>query len=96
VDELKPPGPHSRSLRQNYPNPFNPSTTLTFRLDESAHASLTIVDVLGRRVDQPVSEWMPPGEYTMEWDASGLPGGVYFCVLRAGSFSETIKLLLAR
>jgi len=84
------------SLKQNYPNPFNPTTTITFALPVKSFVSLKIFDALGREVATLLEEELPVGTYSKQWDASGLPSGVYFYRLQAGSFMETKKLVLVR
>jgi hypothetical protein len=83
-------------LGQNYPNPFNPSTTVSFSLSSKAFVSVKVFDVSGREVATIVSEELPAGVYTRQWNAAGLASGVYFYRLHAGSFSETKKLILLR
>ena len=90
------PIPISFSLDQNYPNPFNPSTVINYHLPLSSHVTLKIYDELGREVRTLVDEVKPMGSYTVKFDASSLPSGVYFCRLQAGSYSETKKLLLLK
>ncbi len=84
------------ALLQNYPNPFNPTTNFGFRVSSFEFVTLRIFDVLGREVATLVNEVRPAGAYTVRWDASSLPSGVYFYQLRAGSFVDTKKLLLAK
>ncbi|MBS4035826.1 MAG: T9SS type A sorting domain-containing protein [Ignavibacterium sp.] len=84
------------SLFQNYPNPFNPATTISFNLPSKSIVSLKVFDALGREVSILVSEELPRGTYSRQWDAAGLPSGVYFYRLQAGLFTETKKLLLLR
>jgi hypothetical protein len=96
--------PVTFALEQNYPNPFNPSTTLRFSIAESRMVELTVVDVLGREVAHLVHEQMQPGTYSVDWNASGLPSGMYVAVLRAVAinrtaqpvFIETKKLLMQK
>jgi len=96
VNEI-PPMPKEYSLEQNYPNPFNPSTVINFSLPKEANISLVIFDLLGREVAILVSEKLPAGTYTRQWNAEGLSSGVYFCRLQAGAeFVQTKKLLLLR
>ncbi len=90
------PIPISFSLDQNYPNPFNPSTVINYHLPLSSHVTLKIYDELGREVRTLVDEVKPMGSYTVKFDASSLPSGVYFCRLQAGSYSETKKLMLLK
>jgi hypothetical protein len=84
------------SLEQNYPNPFNPTTTITFALPIKSFVSLRVFDALGREVATLVNDEFLAGRYSKKWDASGLPSGVYFYRLQAGSFVETRKLLLLK
>ncbi len=88
--------PDRFALGQNYPNPFNPTTVIWYQIPTAAHVRLAVFDVLGREVATLVNEGKDAGAYTVTWDASGVPSGVYFYRLNAGSFSETKKLLLLR
>ncbi len=73
------------SLGQNYPNPFNPSTRLPFAVEKPMRVTLVVTDVLGREVARPVDgELREAGNHVIDFDASDLPGGVYFCRIEAG------------
>lgn len=84
------------SLNQNYPNPFNPTTTIRFSIVENSFISLKVYDINGREVSRLVESELPGGRYTVSFDASSLPGGVYFYVLRANSFYEVKKMVLIK
>ncbi|MGA2624431.1 MAG: TIM-barrel domain-containing protein [Bacteroidota bacterium] len=96
VENLK--GPLEFRLEQNYPNPFNPVTTVSFVIGSSSFVTLGVYDVLGKKVATLVNEVKQPGKFTVKWDASdaGLPSGVYFYRLTAGTFVETKKLILVK
>ncbi len=83
-------------LCQNYPNPFNPSTTISFYLPSKSSVSLKVFDALGREMSTILSEELQAGHYARQWCADGLPSGVYFYRLQAGSYSETKRLVLLR
>jgi lysophospholipase L1-like esterase len=91
-------------LQQCYPNPFNPSTNISFSLPKKSFVSLKVFDLLGREVATLVSEEMSAGSYSQQWNATGMPSGVYFYRLQArqtsggqaGSFTQTKKLVLLR
>jgi hypothetical protein len=91
---VDPPGRFE--LFQNYPNPFNPTTTVSFVISYPSFVTLGVYDVLGREVATLVNEMRQPGEYSVKWDAGQMPSGVYFYCLRAGTFTETKKLVLMR
>ncbi len=88
--------PNEYRLEQNYPNPFNPTTNFGFRIANFGLVVLKVYDVLGREVAEVVNKELSAGNYSVSFDASELPGGVYYYQLRAGSFIETKKLLLMR
>lgn len=81
------------SLSQNYPNPFNPLTHLQFTVGSLQRVTLKIYTVLGREVAILINETKPPGTYSVEWNATGQPSGVYFYRLQAGSSVQTKKLV---
>ena len=92
----EPAGPRGYVLENSYPDPFNPSTTIGYRLPVRSHVALLIFDVLGRKVATLVNEEQNTGSYSISFNAAGLPSGVYFDRLEAGTFSETRKLLLLK
>ncbi|MGO9482850.1 MAG: T9SS type A sorting domain-containing protein [Candidatus Kryptoniota bacterium] len=88
--------PTNFNLNQNYPNPFNPTTTITYRLPAVSHVSLTIHDVLGREVATLVSARQAAGDYSVTFNGSNLPSGIYFYRIKAGSYTATKKLVLLK
>ena len=84
-------------LAQNYPNPFNHSTTIRFRISESSHVTLKIFNIFGKEITTLVNEFQQPNTYSINFNASKLPGGIYFYQIRVGNyFMETKKMLLIR
>lgn len=88
--------PNGFQLFQNYPNPFNPLTTISFNIPKRSFVTLRVFDVIGRELTTIVSEELPAGKYSREWKVEGIPTGVYFYRLEAGSYSETKKLVLLK
>ncbi len=88
--------PTSFGLYQNYPNPFNPSTVIDYQVASSARVTLRVFDVLGREVESLVDQRETPGNYSVSFDGSRLPSGVYFYRLTAGSFSAVRKMIIIR
>ncbi|MBS4028676.1 MAG: T9SS type A sorting domain-containing protein, partial [Ignavibacteriales bacterium] len=84
------------ALSQNYPNPFNPATTIRFAIHEQRHTILKIYNILGEEVTTLLNKNIQPGVYSVPWDASNLPSGMYFYRLTAGTFVETRKMVLLR
>ncbi len=88
--------PEDYSLGQNYPNPFNPATEIRYRTPEAGWVTVKVYDLLGKEVATLVDEFQGPGERSVRWDASGVPSGVYYYRLGAGSFLEVKRLLVMR
>lgn len=97
--------PKEFGLEQNYPNPFNPATNVEFRISDFGFVSLKVFDVLGREVATVLNEMHQPGTYSVRWDGSAFPSGVYLYRLEARPianhgervrFSETRKMLLVK
>jgi hypothetical protein len=83
-------------LEQNYPNPFNPSTAISFSLPSKTYVSLKVFDAMGREVATLVLGELSAGSHSRQWNATGMPSGVYFYRISAGSMTGTKKLLLLR
>jgi hypothetical protein len=96
VQVTHPATPSTFALSQNYPNPFNPTTVVGYQLPVASNVRLVVYDILGREVAVLVNERKAPGTYSVTFDGSGLPSGVYFYRLSAGEFLQTKKLLLLR
>ncbi len=76
------------SLSQNYPNPFNPSTTIQFGLPEPAEVSLTLYDMVGRKVMTIAQQDYIAGRHKVVLDASRLASGAYLDYLSRGEFNQ--------
>jgi hypothetical protein len=88
-------------LSQNYPNPFNPETNIEFSLPKNCHVKLVIYDILGRKVKTLLDENLSAGQKLISWDGKDENGrdvasGIYFYMIKAGTFSDTKKLVLLR
>jgi hypothetical protein len=93
--------PDVYALHQNYPNPFNPVTTLRYDLPEDAMVSITIYDVMGRRVKSLVNTIQTAGYRSVRWDATNSFGepvsaGMYIYMIQAGEFRQNKKMVLLK
>jgi hypothetical protein len=84
----------STSLDKNYPNPFNPATSIGFTLGLDGMAKLEIVDSRGRNVATLVDEFLQAGPYTVMWDATDQPSGLYYYRLTSGDWSEMKAMIV--
>ncbi|MBI4546893.1 MAG: T9SS type A sorting domain-containing protein [Ignavibacteriae bacterium] len=81
--------PEAFALNQNYPNPFNPTTTIEFDLAKPALVTLKVFNTLGQEVATLLDhEEMDSGLEEVDFNASGLPSGIYFYRLIARPLAE--------
>ncbi|RJP76230.1 MAG: T9SS C-terminal target domain-containing protein [Candidatus Zixiibacteriota bacterium] len=78
------------------PNPFNPVTAIGYRLSAPGLVTLRVYDTAGREVAALVDGWREAGSHQVTFDASGLPSGIYFARLTAGTFTQIQKLVLLK
>lgn len=88
--------PTDFALHQNYPNPFNPSTQISFDLKEKVWVKLWVYDLHGRRVADLQDGVLAQGRYSVSFDGSRLPTGLYIAHMQAGGFVSEIKMLLIK
>ncbi len=88
--------PTKYSLSQNYPNPFNPTTTIRYSVPFSGPISLKVFDLLGEEVSTIVNESKDVNFYTVQFNGSHLPSGVYLYKLSYNNHTITKKLILMK
>lgn len=86
----------SFGMEQNYPNPFNSQSTIKWQLAKACRASLSVYDIMGRKVAVLLDEYRPAGKYETLINASTLPKGIYFYQLKAGKFIQTRKMIVVK
>lgn len=88
--------PAAFALHQNFPNPFNPSTAIRYSIPVAGHVSLKVFDILGNEIASLVDGVKSAGSFTQEWNAAGVPSGLYFYRLSSGNFVSTKKMMLVK
>ncbi len=93
--------PEEFALGNNYPNPFNPTTLISYNLPEASQVTMTVFDLMGRKVKSLVQEFQPAGNHSVIWNATNdngakMSGGMYFYQIRAGTFQQTHKMILLK
>ncbi len=92
------------SVKQNYPNPFNLVTKISYTIPKvintnfayNSKVSLTVYDVLGKRVKTLVDNTQKPGNYEVVFDASDFSSGIYYYRLTFGNYTKTKKMVLMK
>jgi hypothetical protein len=81
---------------QNYPNPFNPETKISFSVPQKGVVEIKVFDALGREIAVLLNEEVIAGNYSVSFNASKYPSGIYFYRINAGSFTDTKKMVLIK
>lgn len=83
-------------LAQNYPNPFNPLTNIRFGLPKESFTSISVYDLLGRRIADVFFGRLQAGTHEVAWDGSAFPSGMYLLRLQANDGTLLCKMLLTK
>jgi len=84
------------SISSIYPNPFNPTTTISFSIPEFGLTTITAYDITGKKLEILTNTNLNPGNYSIDWNASSYPSGVYLIRMDSGDFTQTQKVVLVK
>lgn len=88
--------PKDYTLSQNYPNPFNPTTVISYSLPTASNIKLVVYNALGQTIKVLENRNKNAGNYSVNFDASKLPSGIYFYKLEAGQFTQVKKMMVIK
>jgi hypothetical protein len=88
--------PDGFKLFQNYPNPFNPTTKIDYAISKNGFVSLKIYDVPGKELKTLVNENKNAGYYSIDFNGSEFPSGVYFYKLESNGFIDVKRMILIK
>jgi len=88
-------------LHDAYPNPFNPTTRISYDLPDDANVSITIYDLMGRKIRTLVKEKISAGYHASIWNArndmgSSVAAGVYIYTITANDYRDVKKMILLK
>ncbi|MCK4530039.1 MAG: T9SS type A sorting domain-containing protein, partial [Candidatus Marinimicrobia bacterium] len=73
------------------------TTTIGYQLVAAGQVELTVYNTLGQKIHTLLDQQQSAGVYSLTFDASNLPSGVYFYRLNiAGKFTRVNKMLLLK
>ncbi|HET6401370.1 MAG TPA: T9SS type A sorting domain-containing protein [Candidatus Kapabacteria bacterium] len=89
--------PETATTLSVYPNPMNSFATITYSLASESRVSITVIDALGRTVAMPIpGASQGAGTYSIGFDGSMVPSGMYWCRLSTGSEEKFSKFIIER
>jgi len=90
------PGKRTAELGAAYPNPSSGAVTIPFVLPEAAEVSVSVFDVLGRRVAVLADGRLEAGRRELTLDGAKLPAGLYVVRASGDRFTTTRHLTITR
>lgn len=81
---------------QGLPNPFSMSTHISYTLPRQGYTLLNIYNAQGTLVERIVDGVQGAGSHQVNWNASGLPDGMYFCTLQQNGERRILKMIKGR
>ncbi|MCG6912888.1 T9SS type A sorting domain-containing protein [bacterium BMS3Abin03] len=88
--------PENYYLSQNYPNPFNPETRIDFSIPQKQMVALRIYNTIGEQVAELLNEEKDAGSYSVKFNGSNLPSGIYIYRLTTQHFVMNKKMTLLK
>lgn len=95
------PGVEKAQLAGNSPNPFSGKTSVEFILAEQTRVTVSVYDMMGRKVATLVDGVRSSGTHTVGWNGQSdngqnLASGVYLLRMQANGQSSTQRLTIVR
>jgi len=84
---------NSESKIQNHPNPFSRISNIEYRVSNIELIQLKILNIQGQEISTLVNEIQAAGNYTVVFDATSLPAGIYICILKTSERTESVKMV---
>jgi hypothetical protein len=85
-----------RSAVSVVPNPAFSRSEIKYQIAEIKNVVLKVLDINGSEVCTLVNNKQASGEYTVSFDASGLPAGIYLIQLQAEDLIETVRVVVMK
>ena len=80
-------------LPDPFPNPFTHSVEIGYVLEDAGMVNISIFDFQGKLVDILENKHSIPGTFYLSWSPQSLPPGIYICVIRTNTSTDSKKLI---
>ena len=88
--------PQKFDINRIYPNPFNPQATIDFEVSEPTMVQLNIYNLNGQKVEVLKNAFTLPGHYSVIWNGTNHPSGIYFVILQSSNSIVKQKMMLIK
>ncbi|MBA3971278.1 MAG: DUF4331 family protein [Bacteroidetes bacterium] len=85
------------NMIQNYPNPFKETTTIKYRVAQTANVNISIFDLTGKKVATLINGNVQEGTYELVWSPEKVSSGNYIASLSSnGKIIQTMKMTVSK
>ena len=84
------------SLNSIYPNPFNNETVFNFSLPRPGLVAIKIFNLQGKEIAEVANQHYSAGTFSLPFNASDLPSGIYFADFQIDEFQQINKIVLIK
>jgi hypothetical protein len=77
-----------------HPNPFTSMTNIAYNLPSTERITAKVYNTLGQTVTTLIDGVQQSGKHELQWNAAGLPRGVYFLKLETENAAVTKKVII--
>ncbi len=88
--------PSERLMVEAFPNPFSDTALVKYHVEHATDLSITVYDLLGRKVQTLFHAPVSAGSHQMEWQAEHLANGLYIIEVQTETGHKKIRLTLMR
>jgi len=88
--------PREPKLDVPFPNPFNSTASIRFALSHAGQTRLLVYDLQGRVVTKLTDGYYDAGYHQLDFNASGLPAGMYLLRLQSAGVNLLQKAIVAK
>ena len=88
--------PENFTFSKPFPNPFNPVTNIDFSIPVEGNVELNVYNLLGQKVAVLINKNLPPGNYSVTWNATDQESGIYLVRFKYGNVEEVQKAILLK
>ena len=101
VSIIKDITPGQFTLFDPYPNPFNPVTSIRYQITKQMMVSVSINDMMGKKVRTIQRKIEGPGKKIVQWNGTNdygesVSSGIYLVKIESGILTDTKKLILLK
>jgi hypothetical protein len=88
--------PSSFKLYPAFPNPFNSTTTISYDVFQPGFITLSVYDMLGKRVGELGQGYATPGRFSVRWNPTNVSSGEYLIQMEQGATTQTSRVSLQK